>query len=40
MTQTDVLIALLVTPVGGIVVGLWTYWIATRPPEKPRPPAE
>lgn len=34
-------IGLLMTPVGGLLIGLATYWIATRP-EKPEPrhPAE
>jgi hypothetical protein len=32
-------IALLMTPVGGLLVGLAAYWIATRP-EKPTHPAE
>ena len=40
MTQMELLLTLLITPVGGLVVGLWAYWIGTRPPEKPRPPAE
>jgi hypothetical protein len=30
------MIALLVTPVGGLLVGLAAYWIATRPEKHPR----
>lgn len=34
MTTNEV-IALLLTPVGGLVVGLFAYWLATRRSDKP-----
>ena len=38
MTTTEV-IALLMTPLGGLMIGAFVYWISTRP-EKPSRPAE
>ncbi len=28
-------VALLMTPVGGLLIGAWAYWLATRPEKKP-----
>lgn len=39
MTTIEV-IALLMTPVGGLLVGLAACWIATRPEKKRHHPAE
>ena len=39
MTTLQV-IALLMTPVGGLLVGLAAYWIATRPERERHHPAE
>ena len=39
MTTLQV-IALLMTPVGGLLIGLAAYWVATRPDRKPHHPAE
>lgn len=40
MTALQV-IALLMTPVGGLLIGLAAYWVATRPEkEQPHHPAE
>lgn len=37
---TPQLIALLMPPAGALLIGAWAYWIATRPEQKPRHPAE
>jgi len=39
MTMNDVL-ALIITPVGGIAIGAAAYWLATRPEKSHRHPAE
>ena len=36
---TTAIIALLITPVGGLILGLAVYWITSRP-EQPQRPAE
>ena len=33
-------IALLMPSVGGLLIGAWAYWIASRPEKKPHHPAE
>lgn len=32
---TNEIIGMLIAPVGGLLIGVWAYWIATRP-EKPK----
>ena len=39
MTTLQV-IALLMTPVGGVLIGVAAYWLATRPENPPHHPAE
>ena len=34
-------VAVMVPPLGGLLIGAWVYWIATRPEKKsPQHPAE
>ena len=34
-------LAFMTIPAGGLLIGAWAYWIATRPEKKPHhPPAE
>lgn len=39
MTTNEVL-ALLITPLGGLAIGAVAYWLATRPEKSHRHPAE